>query len=324
MTNNCFVTIGVPIYNVSKFIERCAVSLFEQTYENIEYIFVNDQTPDDSMNILMDVIERYPRRKEQIRIIEHHKNRGLSAARNSIILAAKGEFLIWVDSDDWIDSNTVDLCVKSQQATNADIVNFGTVQHFTKYNSNMDNPNYISAHEMCLSMIYSGLHHVWGRLIRTALYHDNNILVEEGLFQTGEDYVQTTRLAFYAKIVKTIPQSLYHYNCVNDSSYTSNLSDKHAALLRRAYDIVGDFFKPLGGDYLDAINKSEAVMVVREILRVQHVSRENCLLLNKYKAFCHWLPLRQKILFFIPTVTLKNLYIRCYFLVKNKLLGNIK
>ena len=57
------VSLLIPVYGVEKYIEKCAVSLFEQTYEDIEYIFVDDCTPDNSMNVLSGVIERYPKRK---------------------------------------------------------------------------------------------------------------------------------------------------------------------------------------------------------------------------------------------------------------------
>ena len=77
----CQVSILVPIFNVEKYIERCAISLFEQTYKEIEYIFVDDCSPDDSVKILEKIIERYPQRREHIRIIHHKKNRGLAAAR---------------------------------------------------------------------------------------------------------------------------------------------------------------------------------------------------------------------------------------------------
>ena len=70
------VSILVPIFNVSSFIERCAVSLFEQTFEDIEYIFVNDCTPDNSIEVLNNVIQRYPNRQAQIRIINHENNKG--------------------------------------------------------------------------------------------------------------------------------------------------------------------------------------------------------------------------------------------------------
>ena len=112
----------IPIFGVEKFIERCAVSLFEQTYPNIEYIFVNDCTKDKSIDILKEVVERYPTRNPQVRIIEHEKKTGLAGARNTAVAAATGEFLMHVDSDDYVDKEIVSKSVSRQLETNADIV----------------------------------------------------------------------------------------------------------------------------------------------------------------------------------------------------------
>ena len=102
--------------------ERCARSLFEQTYANLEYIFVDDCSPDNSIAILEKVMEDYPERKEQVRILRHEKNRGLAAARNTAIDAASGAFITHVDSDDYLDRDAVRLLVEKQMETGADIV----------------------------------------------------------------------------------------------------------------------------------------------------------------------------------------------------------
>ena len=99
------VSILVPVYGVEKYIERCARSIFEQTYHNLDIVFVDDCTPDKSIEILKRVLEEYPGRKAQTRIIRHAYNRGLSAARNTAVAAATGTFLTHVDSDDWIELN---------------------------------------------------------------------------------------------------------------------------------------------------------------------------------------------------------------------------
>ena len=96
------VSILVPIYGVERFIERCARSLFEQTYPNIEYVFVNDCTADRSVEILKELVEDYPGRKDAVKIISHEKNRGLAAARNTALENATGVFICHVDSDDWV------------------------------------------------------------------------------------------------------------------------------------------------------------------------------------------------------------------------------
>ena len=120
--NTMRISVLVPVYGVERYIEECAVSLFEQTYENLEYIFVDDYTPDDSVNILLNVIEHYEKRKEQVRIIRHDYNRGLGAARATALEAASGDFVIAVDSDDKLAIDAIEKLCRLQQTVDADIV----------------------------------------------------------------------------------------------------------------------------------------------------------------------------------------------------------
>ena len=84
------ITIIIPIYGVEKYIERCATSLFEQTLNNIEYIFVDDATPDKSIEILTNVLERYPQRKPQVTIIRHARNQRLLLSHMEFTSHRKG------------------------------------------------------------------------------------------------------------------------------------------------------------------------------------------------------------------------------------------
>src|SRR5574344_2358361 len=99
------VSIIIPIYNVEKYIEKCARSLFEQTEEDLEFIFVNDCTRDCSMQILNEVIKDYPSRKNQIKIITNEINQGLPFTHQRGQKEATGEYIIHCDSDDWVDIN---------------------------------------------------------------------------------------------------------------------------------------------------------------------------------------------------------------------------
>ena len=119
---NPLVSIGIPIYNVESYIQRCAKSLFEQTYDNIEYIFVNDYTPDKSVNILQDLLDEYPNRKKQTIILHNTKNLGLSTTRNIAIDSMTGQFVMWVDSDDFIEPDMVEKLIIAQSSNDADIV----------------------------------------------------------------------------------------------------------------------------------------------------------------------------------------------------------
>ena len=116
------VSFLVPVYNVSAYIGRCARSLFEQTFDDIEYIFVNDCTPDDSMERLEAVIEQYPERAGQVKIINQEQNQGPGTARNVALLAASGEYVCCVDSDDYVDADMVDAMYAKAVAEGADIV----------------------------------------------------------------------------------------------------------------------------------------------------------------------------------------------------------
>ena len=91
------VSVIVPIYKVEKFIARCAKQLFEQTLPEVEYIFVNDCTPDNSMLELAKTIQAYPHKEHAIRICTHEVNKGLPSARNTGLQHAQGEFIFHCD-----------------------------------------------------------------------------------------------------------------------------------------------------------------------------------------------------------------------------------
>lgn len=99
---NTKVSILVPVYGVEKYIGQCARSLFEQDYQHIEYVFVNDCTRDRSIEILLETLKSYPRRASQVKIVDHEVNRGLAAARNTALDHATGEYVLPVDSDDYL------------------------------------------------------------------------------------------------------------------------------------------------------------------------------------------------------------------------------
>ena len=87
------VSVIIPVYKVEKFIDKCASSLLEQTLDDVELIFVDDASPDGSMNLLKECVSRYPKREGQIKIIHHEKNQGLPAARNTGLAKAVGEYV---------------------------------------------------------------------------------------------------------------------------------------------------------------------------------------------------------------------------------------
>ena len=239
------VSICVPIYNVENYIERCAVSLLGQTYGKIEYVFVNDCSPDKSVEVLSKVMEDYPGKKDFVKIISHEKNRGLAAARNTAVNHSEGDFILHVDSDDYLGIDAVEKLVNKQQETDADIVTGQAVQIEKDKSSVMRRPQFLSQDDFVKEMIVPSISHtIWGRLIRKSLYTDNGIEAKEGV-NIGEDLQAMSKLAYYAKKVETIWDVVYYYDCTNELSYMNQFD---TASIRRlvqdttSMEIVRDFF----------------------------------------------------------------------------------
>lgn len=133
MTGNYKVSIIVPIYNVEKYLEKCIVSLMEQTYKKIEIILIDDGSKDSS-GIICD---QYAKRDSRILVI-HKKNGGLSSSRAAGIDAASGEYIMIVDGDDWIEPNTVEICIsKIKNNSSVDCVLFSYIKEFSRSSVSM-------------------------------------------------------------------------------------------------------------------------------------------------------------------------------------------
>lgn len=116
------VSVVVPVFNMADYISESAESLFRQTLKEIEYIFIDDASVDNSIDILKDVIERFPERKSQIRIISHKENQGIAATRQEGIELATGDWIIHCDSDDVLDLDAYSAMVDAAEKNRADIV----------------------------------------------------------------------------------------------------------------------------------------------------------------------------------------------------------
>lgn len=248
------VSILVPIYNVEKYIERCVRSLMEQTYDNIQYVFVDDCSPDKSVEILLKTISEYPKRENNVKIVSHEYNRGLSAARNTAVKNATGLFLLHVDSDDYIEKDAVDNLVNIQTLSEADIVTGLALKESKVYNNVVEIREYSSMHEATVDVIKISLRHtIWGRLIRKSLYTQNGLHATEGV-NVGEDAQVIPQLFFYANKVAYCFKLVYHYNCENENSYVHKTTEINRLCQKREQDIksyliIRDFFKDKDVEY---------------------------------------------------------------------------
>ena len=114
------ISVIVPVYNVEPYLKRCVDSLLGQTYKNIEVVLVDDGSPDGCPEIC----DEYARRDDRVKVI-HKSNGGLSSARNvGLDYPLKGDYVAFLDSDDWIENDTIDYCVNTLCANNADAIEF--------------------------------------------------------------------------------------------------------------------------------------------------------------------------------------------------------
>lgn len=220
MNKSPLVSILVPVYNVEKHIERCAHSIFEQTYDNLEIIFVDDSSPDKSIQVIKSVLAKYPHRKSQVKIIHHSHNRGLPAARNTLIEHASGDYVFFVDPDDSVERNAVELLVNRQQETDADIVTARAYFHLSDRTVEYPDGGWqvVDKNTAIKKLLHQGLSHsLWRRLIRTSLFRENNLRWREGI-NMDVDFQVVPRMVYYAKKIDGLNAFIYHYYRDNEGS----------------------------------------------------------------------------------------------------------
>ena len=262
------VTIAVPVYGVESYVEKCAISLFEQTYPNLEYVFIDDCSPDKSIEIIEKVLDRYPNRQGQVRIIRQKKNKGCPAARNLAVQLATGDFIFHVDADDYLEKDAISSMVSEQMATDADLV-VGNYMIETDSKTNLVQYCDISKTKEeivkdCLDDRSS--QSVWGILIRRQIYIENNIRADEN-FHVGEDWQVAPLLLYYANKIAYVDKVIYHYqlsrpNSITITSQTSITKKKNQLIcFVKTMNCLLESFKDKGQTYLDVIYRKKAILV---------------------------------------------------------------
>lgn len=208
------VSIIIPVYKAEQYIERCARSLFEQTFIELEFVFVNDCSPDNSIQILNKVIDEYPERKDQVTILHHETNKGVAAARNTGLERASGEYFLQIDSDDWVEPSMVEELYITAKVNDSDIV---WSDFYVDFPNKSDNSIYRKQNlpgkaTECIIEILSGFLHagLWNKLMKRNIYLRNNIRFPEGI-NMCEDIVFSISFLLKAEKITYVPKSFYHY-----------------------------------------------------------------------------------------------------------------
>lgn len=255
------VSVIIPVYKAEPFFEKCLRSLFEQTLSDIEYIFINDSTPDNSMALLDKILSEYPQRKKSVRIVSNKTNLGSGATRNIGMRLATGEYVIHCDSDDWCEPEMYEQMYKVATQQKADIVCCDICMEYTGYSVCNKYPYTTETHrellDLNLSLLYSSL---WNKLIRRNLYVENDVYFFDGI-NMWEDLGLITRLRYLSKKTVVIEKVFYHYNKQNDQSIASVPKVHKIEEQMRCASLLGQFFKDkkefaIVVNYLKFISKS--------------------------------------------------------------------
>ena len=219
--NNTKISIIIPVYNVEKYLERCLNSIVNQTLYDLEIICINDGSPDNSLEIL----ERYSKQDKRIKII-NQENSGLSVARNTGMEIAVCEYIGFVDSDDWVDSNFYENLYNSAKKYNTDIAVASVLRERIKYSSYRIKYNnekvYTEKSEIFNACDCPNICYVWNKIYKTEFFKSQNLKFQEGMF--FEDILFTTKILGNSKSLVTVPNTYYHY-MVNDG--TSIVKSNH-------------------------------------------------------------------------------------------------
>lgn len=215
-------SIIAPVYGVEKYIVDCADSLLGQTYDNIQFVFVNDGTKDDSIVLLEKLInERYADRKDQI-IIVNKQNAGLPAARKTGMEYATGDYILHVDSDDWVEKDMVEKIASKAVETDSDVIYFDFYKEYSTRSKLDREKEYTSDTKMRFIwglFNYKAYGYVWNKCVKRSVYEKNEIRFP--LYGMHEDIFLMSQLLFYAESMVHLPLALYHYRRGNPGSISA-------------------------------------------------------------------------------------------------------
>lgn len=234
------ISVIVPIYNVEKYLEKCVKSIQEQTYKNIEIILVDDGSPDNCGELC----EKYARKDPRIKVI-HKENGGLSDARNKGIDNATGKYIVFVDSDDYIEINYIELLYKAIIENKAEISQCGInkvgcnekiIERIKYQNNQLKTGNGMIQDFYTKHLIENVV--VWNKMYKKELYDK----IKFPFGKIHEDEFTTYKIFYQVEKVAVISECLYNYRQTNSSITGKKYNLKRLNLLEALEERM-EFFK---------------------------------------------------------------------------------
>ena len=302
-THKYKISVIIPVYNVEKYIEKCVESLFNQTFDSIEYIFIVDASPDESYQKILFTLDKYPDKKKDVRFILHDHNKGVAASRAEGIIMATGEYLIHCDPDDFVEPDIYRLLYEKAILSNADIVvcdlavEYFDHQEIVSYHFKGSPLNYLKEGRKN-NFNYANL---YNKLIKKSIFDKHKILPYKGC-DYGEDLGIIIQVLYYAKRIEWVNIPLYHY-CRRQDSITGRFLTYEVFVTRvNLTKSISEFLEKRKMKLLAATLKFNLKTECRQFFRTQEKEDEWFDLFkesHKYILFFPNFSLKERLLWFL-------------------------
>lgn len=214
---NSIISVIIPVYNTEKYLERCLQSVLQQTYPHIELLCVNDGSTDGSAAILA----RYAAADSHVKVLSQ-ENKGQSAARNAALKIATGDYVFFVDADDFIHPQMLEVLLTAVQKSGAPVAATEDAKHYNPASINMADLRYETHQEPLLHILQNEASGsvIWNKLYKRETVHNRPFI--EGIY--FEDWCWVTCLFADIAEYATVPYAFYGYNTENTSTMRSTFS----------------------------------------------------------------------------------------------------
>ncbi len=315
---NNLISIIVPFYNVEQYIDRCIKSLLSQTYQNIEILLVDDCSPDNTLEIT----KKYAETDSRINILQYAKNIGLGGARNYGIQNANGEYVLFVDSDDYIEANTIEQLYEKAKDNNLCVLEANYLKESDSSTEVLPRrSNYtdiVSSGKKYWDSIPIAPVVAWNKFYKLSFLRANNIQFKLRKF---EDVAFTAEVFMNAKRVMNIDFPFYHYIVRENSIMTETTSVSH---LEDAYALIKNMKVLFEGNKKNEQMKKSYLYCYIGFFRLwclfkddkqvkQHMKSKVMILFQKARILVlgsKKLGLKQKMLLFVSPILAAKIYLQ--------------
>ena len=295
------ISVIIPVYNAEKYLHRCIDSILAQTFTDLELLLINDGSSDKSGAIC----DEYAQNDSRVRVF-HKKNGGVSSARNLGLENACGEWISFIDSDDWIELTMYEKLYGKAIIENADIVYSNMMMVFGNNKECYFTANYTSDK---IELMKNYISSVWTCLVymivKRNIYEDNNLKSPTYLCYC-EDFWLSVRLFHFAKKISYVNEAFYNYNRTNELSAMHDITKNTEKDEQTAYLETIDFFSKQG--FISHYEKEMSWRILKS-------KQELILNSNRHKEFLEIYPISHKYLWSCPYIN-KKIKLMIWLLIK--------